>query len=112
MLTWATQTYGFLTEYTSTPKAFMDEANHKYPGGPLQLKKFSDPANNDHGKTDYYRDPNALKLISQTEWSSDRPLYDVKDPQQAVGLERIDYMVRAPRTRNWIRCACVQTNSH
>lgn len=103
MLTWATQTYGFLTEYISTPKAFMDEANHKYPGGPLPLEKFSDPANNDHGKTDYYRDPNALKLISQTEWSSDRPLYDVKDPQQAVGLERIDYMVRAPRTRNWIR---------
>ena len=103
MLTWATQTYGFLTEYISTPKAFMDEENHKYPVGPLQLKKFSDPSNNEYGKTDYYKDPNALKLISQTEWTSDRPLYDIKNPQQPVGIERIDYLVRAQRTRNWIR---------
>ena len=103
MLTWATQTYGFLTEYISTPKAYADEENHKYPVGPYQLKKFSDPSNNDYGKTDYYRDPNALKLISQTEWTSDRPLYDIKDPQQPIALERIDYLVRAQRTRNWIR---------
>ena len=83
----------------------MDEENHKYPVGPLQLKKFANPKNDDYGKTDYYRDPNALKLISQTEWSSDRPLYDIKDPHQPIALERIDWLVRAQRTRNWIRCA-------
>ena len=103
MLTWATQTYGFLTEYISTPKAYMDEENHKYPVGPLQLKKFSDPSNDEYGKTDYYHDPNALKLISQTEWSSDRPLYDIKNPMQQIGIERIDWFVRAQRTRNWVR---------
>ena len=54
--------------YISTPKAYADEENHKYGVGPYQLKKFADP-----GKTDYYRDPNALKLISQTEWTV-RPL--------------------------------------
>ena len=90
----------------------MDEENHKYPVGPLQLKKFSDPKNQDYGKTDYYRDPNALKLISQTEWTLDRPLYGIKDPMQPVAVERIDYLVRAQRTRNWIRCPCIQTNSH
>jgi len=58
----------------------MDEENHKYPVGPLQLKKFANPKNDDYGKTDYYRDPNALKLISQTEWSSDRPLYEHQGP--------------------------------
>ena len=103
MLTWATQTYGFLTEYISTPKAYADEENHKYPVGPYQLKKFADPSNNDYGKTDYYRDPNALKLISQTEWTSDRPLYDIKDPNQPIAIERVDYLVRAQRTRNWMR---------
>ena len=105
MLTWATQTYGFLTEYISTPKAYTDDVNHKYPIGPLQLRKFSDPKNNDYGKTDYYNDPNALKIISQTEWNADRPLYDIKNPKQQVGLERMDYLIRAQRTRNWVRYA-------
>ena len=67
MLTWATQTYGFLTEYISTPKAYVDKQNYKYPVGPYQLKKFAEGAN-DYGITNYYEDPNALKLIDQTEW--------------------------------------------
>jgi len=67
MLTWATQTYGFLTEYVSTPKAYVDKQNYKYPVGPHQLKKFAEGAA-DYGVTDYYRDPSALKLIDQTEW--------------------------------------------
>ena len=62
-----------MRRYISTPKAYADEENHKYPVGPYQLKRFADPANTDYGKTDYYRDPNALKLISQTEWTV-RPL--------------------------------------
>jgi len=71
----------------------------------LQLRKFSDPKNNDYGKTDYYNDPNALKIISQTEWDADRPLYDVKNPKQQMGLERMDYLIRAQRTRNWVKYA-------
>jgi len=92
MLTWATQTYGFLTEcaplslstlspaptptsssrrYISTPKAYVDKQNYKYPVGPYQLKKFAEGAA-DYGITDYYRDPAALKLIDQTEWEAVR----------------------------------------
>jgi len=73
MLTWATQTYGFLTEYISTPKAYVDKNNYKYPVGPFQLKKFAEGAA-DYGVTDYYHDPAALKLISQTEWEAVRHL--------------------------------------
>lgn len=73
MLTWATQTYGFLTEYISTPKAYTDQQNYKYPVGPYQLQKFAEGAA-DYGVTDYYRDPAALKLIDQTEWEAVRTL--------------------------------------
>ena len=39
--------------------------------GPYQLQKFAEGAA-DYGLTDYYRDPNALKLIDQTEWEAVR----------------------------------------
>ena len=52
----------------------MDTVNHKYPIGPLQMQKFADSRSSDYGKTDYYADPSALKLISQTEWDV-RSLY-------------------------------------
>ena len=71
--------------------------------GPYQLRKFADSSNNEYGKTDYYRDPNALKLISQDEWECDRPMYDITNLNQPVGLERIDSNVRAQRTANYIR---------
>ncbi len=101
MLTWATQTYGFLTEYISTPKAYVDKDNYKYPVGPYQLQKFAEGAA-DYGLTDYYRDPNALKLIDQTEWEADRPMYDIKNaPEMPVGKAYI--LVRAQRTANWLR---------
>ena len=101
MLTWATQTYGFLTVYISTPKAYVDKDNYKYPVGPYQLQKFAEGAA-DYGLTDYYRDPNALKLIDQTEWEADRPLYDIKNaPEMPVGKAYI--LVRAQRTANWLR---------
>ena len=73
MLTWCCMVFGFLVEYISCPKALVDTVNHKYPIGPLQMQKFADSRNADYGKTDYYEDPSALKLISQTEW-------DVRSP--------------------------------
>ena len=76
MLTFATQTYGFLTELYSRPKAYVDEENHAHA---------------------------ALALISQTEWASGRPLHDIQNPQQPVGIERVDYLKRYPRTRSYVR---------
>lgn len=116
MLTWATQTYGFLTEYISTPKAYVDEQNYKYPVGPYQLQKFAEGAA-DYGKTDYYRDPAALKLIDQTEWEADRPMYSIKEAPTGGKTEWQVYShVRAQRTANWYRYAqatqTTQTNSH
>ena len=116
MLTWATQTYGFLTEYISTPKAYADEQNYKYPVGPYQLKKFAEGAA-DYGKTDYYRDPAALKLIDQTEWEADRPMYSIKEaPTGGKSEWQVYSHVRAQRTANWYRCAqateTTQTDSH
>jgi len=104
MLTWCCQAFGFLVEYISVPKAYADTVNHKYPVGPLQMKKFANPSNNDYGKTDYYNDPHALKLISQTEWDLDRPLYDVANENQPVAVQRVGFFVRAQRTRNYVRC--------
>tara|TARA_B100000963_G_scaffold345354_1_gene349366 strand:+ start:1426 stop:3006 length:1581 start_codon:yes stop_codon:yes gene_type:complete len=103
MLTWSCQAFGFLVEYISVPKALVDTVNHKYPIGPLQMEKFADRNNNDYGKTDYYQDPHALKLISQTEWDLDRPLYDVANTTRPVAVQRMGYFVRAQRTRNYVR---------
>ena len=58
-----------LRRYISTPKAYVDKQNYKYPVGPYQLKKFAEGAA-EYGVTNYYEDPNALKLIDQTEWYS------------------------------------------
>ena len=82
MLTFATQTYGFLTELYSRPKACMDDENHE---------------------TGYHHDTKALALLSQTEWASGRVLYNSKDPTQPVGVERVDYWKRYPRTRSYVR---------
>lgn len=103
MLTWCCMAFGFLVEYVSTPKAVVDTVNHKYPVGPLQLRRFADPLNNDYGKTDYYNDPTALKLISQTDWDADRPLYDVLNDDVPIAPQRAGWFVRAQRTRNYIR---------
>ena len=153
MLTWATQTYGFLTEcahpfrsppsprrahaapsssrrYISTPKAYVDKQNYKYPVGPYQLKKFAEGAT-DYGVTNYYEDPNALKLIDQTEWYSVRapssaPIFDCAQtdrqrpcpgrtghvrhqggarggPRGAVSTWQGYSHVRSQRTANWLR---------
>jgi len=88
--------------YISTPKAFVDEKNHFYPIGPLQFQKFREGLD-DYGRTDYYRDPRALKLLSQDQWTKDRPLYDIQNPDQPVAKERQDFFVGAQRTLNYIR---------
>lgn len=90
------------SRYISTPKAFVDEKNHQYPIGPLQFQKFRE-GRADYGVTDYYRDPRALKIISQDQWTKDRPLYDIMNPDQPVAEERRDYFVGAQRTLNYIR---------
>ena len=102
MLTWATQAFGFLVEYISTPKAYVDDVTHKFPVGPDQFEKFRQ-GDADYGKTNYYTDPRALKMISQDQWSQDRPLYDIQNPDQMVAKERRDYFVGAQRTSNYIR---------
>ena len=90
------------SRYISTPKAFVDEKNHFYPIGPLQFQKFRE-GQDDYGRTDYYRDPRALKLLSQDQWTKDRPLYDIQNPDQPVAKERQDFFVGAQRTLNYIR---------
>ena len=67
--------------------------------GPYQLQKFASGAS-DYGLADYYEDPRALKLIDQTEWSQDRPQYDIKeqfkgDPAFAVRAANPDLRQRA-----------------
>lgn len=101
-LHWCTMSLGFLVEYISTPKAFVDETNHFYPIGPYQFEKFRNGEDN-YGRTDYYRDPRALKLISQDQWSNDRPLYDINNPDQPIAKERRDFFVGAQRTLNYVR---------
>ena len=96
------QAFGFLVEYISTPKAYVDEKNHFHPVGPLQFQKFREGVD-DFGKTDYYRDPRALKLLSQDQWAQDRPLYDIQNPDQPIAKERRDYFVGAQRTLNYVR---------
>ena len=109
MLTFATQTYGFLTEWSSTPKAYVDKQNYKHPVGPYQRKKFAEGAV-DYGVTNYREDPNALKLIDQTEWFMDRPMYEVNAAPEvmtrgAVGAWwKTGYSnARAQRTASWLR---------
>ena len=102
MLHWCTMAFGFLVEYISTPKAYVDEKNHFYPIGPLQFQKFRDGVD-DYGRTDYYRDPRALKLLSQDQWTKDRPLYDIQNPDDPVAKDRQDFFVGAQRTLNYIR---------
>lgn len=109
MLTFATQTYGFLCEWSSVPKAYVDEQNYKYPVGPYQLKKYAEGAA-DYGVTNYHEDPNALKLIDQTEWFMDRPMYEFKAAPEVVTRGAVGTWwktsysnARAQRTASWLR---------
>ena len=92
---------GLLTEYISVPKGLVDTKNYKFPVGALQLRKWHnlDPS---HGLTDYRRDPRALKLISQTEWERERPVYDIQDAKKVLGPES-EYFISAQRRNNFVR---------
>ena len=96
------QAFGFLVEYIAMPKAFVDEKRHAYPIGPDQLDKFR-KGEDEYGRTNYYTDPRALKLLSQDQWNQDRPLYDIQNPDLPVAKERRDYFVGSQRTLNYIR---------
>ena len=58
------------------------------------------------GNTNYRRDPRALKIISQSEWENERPVYDIEDTKKVLGIES-DYFVSAQRTNNYVRCECI-----
>ena len=90
------------SRYIAMPKAFVDEQRHAYPIGPDQLDKFR-KGDDEYGRTNYYTDPRALKLLSQDQWNQDRPLYDIQNPDLPVAKERRDYFVGSQRTLNYIR---------
>lgn len=90
------------SRYIAMPKAFVDEQRHAYPIGPDQLDKFR-KGEDEYGRTNYYTDPRALKLLSQDQWNQDRPLYDIQNPDLPVAKERRDYFVGSQRTLNYIR---------
>ena len=102
MLHWATMGFGFLVEYISTPKALVDTTPHYRPVGAYEFalwrqgKKLPSPIER------YRNDPGALKLISQDQWTLDRPLYDIKATNTVVGAES-DYFVQAQRRQNFVR---------
>ena len=50
----------------------------------------------------YRNDPAALKIISQDQWTLDRPLYDIKATNTIVGAES-DYFVQKQRRQNFAR---------
>ena len=96
------QAFGFLVEYISTPKALVDTTPHYRPVGAYEFalwrqgKKLPSPIER------YRNDPGALKLISQDQWTLDRPLYDIKATNTVVGAES-DYFVQAQRRQNFVR---------
>ena len=50
----------------------------------------------------YRNDPQALPLISQDQWTLDRPLYDIQATNTIVGAES-DNFVQAQRRQNFVR---------
>ena len=94
---------GLLTEYVSVPKALRDESSYGHPKSRVEFDKWKasrDPVQ----AVDYWRDDSALKLISQTEWERDRPLYSAHDPDLPVETQdRTPRFIRAQRTLNYLR---------
>jgi hypothetical protein len=74
MLTWATQSYGFLTEFFARPKAYANPNSGRMMGY--------------KNVTAYHSDPNVLYTISQTEWATEAPLFDPDHRQRPAGLKR------------------------
>jgi hypothetical protein len=102
MLHWATMAFGFLVEYISTPKALVDTTIHYRPVGAYEFALWQKGLPLPTPIERYRNDPGALKLISQDQWTLDRPLYDIKSTNTVVGAES-DYFVQAQRRQNFYR---------
>ena len=102
MLHWATMAFGFLVEYISTPKALVDTTIHYRPVGAYEFARWREGKDLPSPIERYRNDPNSLKIISQDQWTLDRPLYDIQSTNTIVGAES-DYFVQAQRRNNFVR---------
>ena len=89
MLLWTTQWLGFLNELYSRPVIHVDKTEYSYPVGRLGFVQ----------KPDYRKNPNALHLISQSQWEGERPLRDNDGKPVATSF---DYL-HAQRVSNFLR---------
>ena len=102
MLHWATMGFGFLVEYISTPKALVDTTIHYRPVGAYEFARWREGKDLPSPIERYRNDPKSLKIISQDQWTLDRPLYDIQSTNTIVGAES-DYFVQAQRRNNFVR---------
>jgi len=105
------QAFGFLVEYISTPKALVDTTVHYRPVGPYEFSLWREGIELPSPIERYRNDPTALKIISQDQWTLDRPLYDIQATNTVVGAES-DYFVQAQRRQNYFRCRKYHSNIH
>ena len=91
-----------LRRYISTPKALVDTTIHYRPVGAYEFALWQKGLPLPTPIERYRNDPGALKLISQDQWTLDRPLYDIKSTNTVVGAES-DYFVQAQRRQNFYR---------
>lgn len=96
------QAFGFLTEYIATPKALVDTTVHYRPVGAYEFAIWREGLPPPDPIERYRNDPQALPLISQDQWTLDRPLYDIQATNTIVGAES-DNFVQAQRRQNFIR---------
>ena len=87
---WVTMMLGWMTELYSRPVIHADETDYKVPVGRLGFV----------GKPDYVRNPNALHLLSNSQWEGERPLRD-KDGK-LLASSNLDFL-HAQRFSNYIR---------
>jgi len=87
---WTTMILGWMTELYSRPVIVVDQTNYKTPVGRLGFIE----------KTDYVRSPNALHLLSQSQWEGERPLRDAEG--KPVPSSNYDYL-HAHRVSNYVR---------
>jgi hypothetical protein len=102
MLHWCTMAFGFLVEYISTPKGLIDTTQHYRPVGAYEFSKWERGEKLPSVVERYREDPNALRIISQDQWTLDRPLYDIQSTNTVVGAES-DYFVQGQRRQNFVR---------
>lgn len=79
MLLWTTQWLGLLNELYSRPVITADKKSYNWPVGPLGFVK----------DVNYRDDPNALYLISSTDWETTRPIRDGNETRLATSAEDV-----------------------